>query len=162
MVISILQKLYIPTQWYKDALQEGYMALYYAHKTYDKRKGKFTTYAYWKIRSRVTTFVSKIQNPYGYGETFYRNKKCSTIPINEEHKEIEQKNNTNVDNLRAIKLFCDEINHKFTQKEVDVIIDYYINGVKYKDLKKKWGNIAREIKKLKLDTVFNNVRKKMY
>ncbi|MDE6550370.1 MAG: sigma-70 family RNA polymerase sigma factor [Clostridia bacterium] len=57
MVASVARRYYIVGATQEDALQEGMIGLFNAVMTYNERGGKFSTYAYTCIRSRILDAV---------------------------------------------------------------------------------------------------------
>ena len=165
LINCILNRAYVPAQWIDDARQVGYQALYMAYDRYLKNDGchksAFSTYAWWIIRSHITTFSTKIMKPYGNCATFYRNKICCTESIEALELNIEDTTEQQDTSQNLVALFCRKVNGKFSEIEVAMIIDYYIHGMSYTCLKKQYGNIARSIKKLNLTPIFDEIKKEI-
>jgi hypothetical protein len=174
MITSLIKSLNVPPNLIHDAYQEGYTIILEAINTYDKTKASFSTYAYWKLRKYLFNWLYKECYPYGLHAKAYYNlckadKGITTLsiegdkiqvsqPITNEYTEI---NYLDAFDSKAITLFCQKLNHKYDSITCKVIIDYYLNRLKYKELKTKYGNIIRKIRKLDLEPIFKEIRQEL-
>ena len=62
MVYWLAKKLKVPYNTYPDLIQEGMVALIGAVDAFDvTRNNRFSTYAYYKIRGRMTNFLQRVE-----------------------------------------------------------------------------------------------------
>jgi RNA polymerase sigma factor (sigma-70 family) len=172
MVTKIVESIDMPYQYKDDAKQDAYLALLQAKKTYNSSLSTFSTYAWLKIYRAVIASVYKSSYSYGMSDSFY----YQLIKKNH-HIKTESIQNNNIDNIdnidnietdiiqqpnySIISLFCKKINMKYSQAQCEVIIDYYIDGLSYKELRAKYGNISRIVNSIDLKQVFKECKKEL-
>ena len=63
-----------------------------------------------------------------------------------------------VDRTEAVAAFCRRIQMMFGRRQTRLLIDYYVDGRSYNDLKKAYGNVAKLIRQIDLQPVFDEIR----
>lgn len=173
IVTQLMVTLSIPKEYYDDIKQEGYIGLIKAQETYNSRKSSFTTWAWIYIRKYINNAI--YSNVYSYGlssSTYYKmgkiDKSPKTVSItfeddspNHIDKLIPQYKNNDFDNTILIAEFCKRIQHLYNEIQCSIIVDYYIEGMKYCELREKYGNVYLFIKKLDLQPIFDDIKSKL-
>ena len=170
MIYHFMNKYSCPTHIIKDVHADAQCDLVKTIKTYDKTRAKLSTYLYYKISKSVYDSVYKHTHSYGMSSDWYRKNKnkISTVSTTNFYSLA-----TNMYATKPLctqeqfilikKMFVDKLQLKLNSKEIEVIIDYYIDGLSYSELKRKYGNIAKIMwninkDKLNLKVIFDEIR----
>ena len=168
MIYYFMNRYSCPTHIIKDVHADARSDLVKTIKTYDKTRAKLSTYLYYKISKSVYDSIYKHTHSYGMSSDWYRKNKnkISTVSISNYYSLSTDGNKplcTQEDFIRIKKMFVDKLQLKLNSKEIEVIIDYYIDGLSYSELKRKYGNIAKIMwninkDKLNLKVIFDEIR----
>lgn len=148
------------------------MELFACTKYFNKSKASFTTFAYFRMRKAISNYLYRSQYPYGHSPSFYykrikNGENITSVSINKyDIEDIEYIEDIEVDGNYSLSQDCivkfiSKVNHKYDSSTCDIIVDYYIDGMSYHDLRKKYGNIARCVKKLNLDHIFEEIKQEI-
>jgi len=157
MIHKIVHKLHIKE--HDDAFQIGVIALFKAWKLYDVNKNyKFSTCAWTFIYNELRNYRVTYDKSYGRSASFYRSHTTTTLPILDVNLDLKKDITEKIDINAITKLFIEELNTKYDENMCELIIDYYLEGLTFKELRLKYGNCSRALKKLDLKDVFEKVK----
>lgn len=172
LIHNTLHRYNTPTHLYEDAYSHLKLHMFQCITKYDKTKSALSTYLYIQLSSAAQTFLLKNQHPYGMSATYYYLQlKHKTIPTvdfelvkNEVDVSYREPQNEELHHIITQK-FIKKVNHKYDAEITQILIDYYLLGCTYKQLKAKYGNVTRKIRQIiktkQLDTIFSEIRREI-
>jgi len=164
IVTTLMSRMKVPSNYWEDIKNDGYIGLLKAQETYTESKAAFSTWAWINIRKHISESIYRNIYSYGMSSSYYYNRarngeEIHTISVETIGELDDHIDHTITDNARAIAMFCSKLNMKYSEDIVALIVDYYIVGMKYGELKKKYGNITRQIRKIDLTDIFAEIKK---
>lgn len=170
MLKSIVGRLGVPDDLRDDAMQEASLALLAARKGFDPTRAGFQTRAWRLVWTRVREYCFKARNPYGYSGSFYEKElkagadlgstqfderlhgqaACESAPSGDEADEMR---------ARVVGGFCAALNLQCTPAERDMLVDWYVGGVPYREVLAKHGNAARRLRDVDVGPIIDRLRR---
>ena len=132
MMYSLLRKLYIEKDQ-EDFLQIASLALWEAYRTFDEQKGKFSMYAFMKMK-------------YAMLKELYRYRDRET---KENQQEIMDMTQLSYETSFESTVLTKQLLLHLSELDRDILLQYYIYGLTYEEIGNKTGNSVEAIRKRK-------------
>jgi RNA polymerase sigma factor (sigma-70 family) len=168
LIWQIIHKYNTPTNMWDDAYSHCKLSLLQSLDKYDKNKSKLITYIYIIVSQALQKWMYKSQYPYGMSWATYLKYTPKTEQINMRvlaNKQVIEQPYSIEQREQVIKIFCRELNTKLTDADRDIVIDFYLDNLSYKELKDKYGNVYKRIStiipKYKLDKILDKIKEEI-
>lgn len=172
MIWYLIYKCNIPKYLQQDAYQVGCLAVIKAHRTYKKQHSKISTWCYFNIRKDLYDYLYTYQYPIGRGaDSILKYLKQDKLDytsyedpqIFEEHfiKKYDDLENISKseEKLKILRdIFISECNGKISPEDIPIIIDYYLESLSVNELRLKYGNYLRRIRRIDISQILENVK----
>ena len=147
MITSILKRAHVYKN-HEHFRQSARIALWKAWQNYNPERGPFAPYAY---RTMQTTIYTEMKNENNYSDhqiAYERDKLTATAQIMEDrYHQTEHELGDILDTLKEL----------LNEKEIQLIVDLYINGYSYEDLCNKYGVTIYALRKRR-DRIIQKIR----